>query len=60
MGYFVQAIAINFSPLLFNTFEKEFDISLSLISLLIAIAFTVQFMTDILVARFSKKLMKKA
>ena len=56
IGYFVQAIAINFSPLLFNTFEKEFDISLSLISLLIAIAFTIQFITDILVAKFSKKI----
>ena len=56
MGYFVQAIAINFSPLLFNTFEKDFGISLSLISLLIAIAFTTQFLTDILVAKFSKNL----
>ena len=56
MGYFVQAITINFAPLLFNTFEKDFNISLSLISLLIGISFTTQFLTDILVARFSKKL----
>ncbi len=56
MGYFVQAITINFAPLLFNTFEKDFNISLSLISLLIGIAFTTQFITDILVAKFSKKL----
>ena len=28
MGYFVQAIAINFAPLLFNTFEKDFNIYL--------------------------------
>ena len=53
IGYFVQAITINFSPLLFNTFENEFGISLSLISLLIAISFTTQFMTDLLVAKFS-------
>ncbi len=56
MGYFVQAITINFAPLLFNTFEKDFNISLSLISLLIGISFTTQFITDILVAKFSKKL----
>ena len=56
VGYFVQAITINFAPLLFNTFEKDFNISLSLISLLIGISFTTQFVTDILVARFSKKL----
>lgn len=56
MGYFVQAITINFTPLLFNTFEKDFNVSLSLISVLIGIAFTTQFITDILVARFSKKL----
>ncbi|MBR2388697.1 MAG: MFS transporter [Clostridia bacterium] len=56
IGYVVQAIAINFSPLLFNTFEKDFGISLSLISLLIGISFTTQFLTDLLVAKFSKKL----
>ena len=56
MGYFVQAIAINFAPLLFNTFENDFNISLSLISLLIGISFTTQFVTDILVAKFSKSL----
>ena len=56
MGYFVQAIAINFAPLLFNTFEKDFNISLSLISLLIGISFTTQFVTDILVAKFSRNL----
>ncbi len=56
LGYVVQAITINFSPLLFNTFEKDFSISLSLISLLIGISFTTQFLTDLLVAKFSKKL----
>ena len=56
IGYFVQAITINFSPLLFNTFENEFGVSLSLISLLIAISFTTQFITDLLIAKFSRKL----
>ena len=56
IGYIVQAIAIKFSPLLFNTFEKDYNISLSLISVLIAISFTTQFLTDILVAKNSHKI----
>ena len=53
MGYFIQAITVNFAPLLFNTFEKEFGTSLSQISLLIAISFATQFTIDFLAARFS-------
>lgn len=45
-GAIVQAIVINFSPLLFITFEKEFNVSLSKISLLIAISFVTQFIMD--------------
>ena len=56
MGYFIQAITINFAPLLFNTFEKEFNISLSQISLLIAISFATQFIIDFLAAKFSSKI----
>jgi MFS family permease len=56
MGYFIQAITVNFAPLLFNTFEKEFSISLSQISLLIAISFATQFTIDFLAARFSDKI----
>ena len=42
MGYITQAIANNFMPLLFLTFESSFGISLSQISLLIVINFTAQ------------------
>ena len=56
MGYFIQAITVNFAPLLFNTFEKEFGISLSQISLLIAISFATQFTIDFLAAKFSRKI----
>ena len=45
-GFLTQAIVINFSPLLFITFEKTYDISLSKISLLIAISFLTQLSMD--------------
>ena len=46
-GAMVQAIVINFSPLLFLTFERDFGISLSKISLLIAISFVTQLLMDL-------------
>lgn len=52
LGYITQAITINFSPLLFLTFEGEFGVSLSQISLLIGINFTVQLLTDLASAKF--------
>lgn len=45
-GIMVQAFVINFPPLLFLTFEREFGISLSKISLLIAISFITQLLMD--------------
>ena len=56
MGFFIQAITINFTPLLFNTFESDYGISLSKISLLIAISFAAQFVIDFLAAKFSSKI----
>ena len=46
-GFFTQALVINFPPLLFITFEKSYDISLSKISLLIAVSFLTQLMMDL-------------
>lgn len=60
VGYLTQAITINFFPLLFVTFEKEFDLSLGKITLLIAISFIAQFSTDILVAKFDRQLNTRA
>jgi len=51
VGAMVQALVINFSPLLFLTFENEFDISLGKISLLIAISFITQFIMDFTASR---------
>lgn len=48
IGLVVQAIGNNFAPLLFLTFQNTFNISLSKITLLIAITFLIQLMTDFL------------
>ena len=56
VGYLTQAITINFTPLLFITFEKEFHISLGKISLLIALSFIVQFLTDAITAKLDRRL----
>ncbi len=56
IGYTVQAITINFAPLLYVTFGNEFGLSISQISALIAVCFLVQLMTDAFAAKFSDKL----
>ena len=53
-GITVQAIIINFPPLLFLTFEKSFGISLSKIGLLIAISFITQLLMDLTASRCPK------
>lgn len=60
VGYVTQALTINFAPLLFLTFEREYNISLASISLLIAISFLAQLTTDLLEAKFSKYLNPRA
>jgi len=60
IGYLTQAITINFFPLLFITFEKEFNLSLGKISLLIAISFVTQLTTDLLVAKYATHLNTRA
>lgn len=52
VGYLTQALTINFAPLLFITFEKEYDISLGKISLLIGISFLTQLLADACAAKF--------
>ena len=46
VGIITQALVINFSPLLFLTFENNYGISLSKISTLIAISFITQLLMD--------------
>ncbi len=45
LAYIVQAIVNNFVPLLFITFQREFDIPLSKITLLITFNFLIQLNT---------------
>ena len=52
VGYITQAIVNNLPPLLFVTFTLQFDISLGMIGLLIAINFITQIITDAITARF--------
>lgn len=55
IGYISQAIVNNFSPLLFVMFSTQFDISLTQLSLMIAINFGVQLLTDFVAARLVDK-----
>lgn len=52
VAYIVQAVVNNFVPLLFVTFQSEFGIPLSQITLLITVNFAVQLTVDLLSARF--------
>lgn len=52
VGNIVQAIIINFAPLLFLTFQNTYAISWSSISALITINFGVQLVTDMLCAKY--------
>ncbi|SDB16638.1 Fucose permease [Ruminococcaceae bacterium FB2012] len=52
VGYVVQAIVNNFIPLLFITLQRQYDIPLSEITLLITVNFGVQLTVDMLSAFF--------
>ena len=52
VGYIVQAIINNFVPLLFLTFEKNYHIPLSQITMLITFNFGVQLVVDFYAAKY--------
>lgn len=52
IGYIVQAIVNNLAPLLFLTFQRQYDISIGKIGLLTTINFGVQLLVDMLSARY--------
>ena len=56
----VQAVVNNFVPLLFVTFQSEFDIPLSKITLLITFNFLIQLFVDLVSAEFVDKIGYKA
>ncbi len=55
VGYIIQAIVVNFLPLLFVTIQQEYNIPLSKITILITVTFFVQILTDVLSAPFINK-----
>ncbi len=55
IGYISQAIVNNFSPLLFVMFGTKFGITYSQLSLMIAVNFGVQLLTDFVAARLVDK-----
>ena len=56
VAYIVQAVIINFIPMLFVTLQNSYDISLSEITLLVTINFIVQLLVDFLSAFFVDKI----
>lgn len=56
IAYIVQAIPINFVPLLFMTFQDSFQLPLSSITSLITLNFMVQLLVDLLSAGFIDKI----
>lgn len=56
VGYITQAIVNNFVPLLFLTFQNEYEIGLGQIGLLVTINFGVQLTVDFLAAKFIDKI----
>lgn len=55
-GYIVQAIVNNFAPLLFITFQNQYNIPLSQITILITFNFILQLVIDFLSAFFIDKI----
>ena len=56
MGYIIQAIVNTFVPLLFITFQSEYGVPLSEITVLITVNFAVQLCVDLLSALFVDKI----
>lgn len=56
VSYAVQAIVNNLSPLLFLTYQQEFSVSLTQISLIITLNFFIQMTVDLLSAKFVDKI----
>lgn len=54
-SYITQAIVVNFAPLLFVQFGKQFGISLSQISLLITVCFGIELAVDVFAAKYSER-----
>jgi hypothetical protein len=52
LGYVVQAVVVNFAPLLFVTFQTQYGLSWSQISFLLTLTFAVQLVGDLILPKF--------
>lgn len=52
IGYITQAIVNNLAPLLFVTFQKQYNITVAQIGFLVTFNFTVQMLVDFLAAKY--------
>lgn len=55
-GYVVQALIVNYAPLLYVAFQSEFGVSIFVITLLPIVCFGVQILTDLLAGSFVDKI----
>ena len=55
-GYMVQALIVNYVPLLYVTFESEFGASLQTLTLLTTVCFGVQILTDFVASKLVDKI----
>lgn len=56
VAYITQAIAANYVPLLFITFQHTYSVSLAQISILIAVTFIIQMFVDVISTSFVDKI----
>lgn len=56
IAYMVQAIVCNFAPLLFVSWEQEFNISIVQLTSIVTITFFTQIVVDLLSAKFADKI----
>ena len=56
LGYITQAIMLNFPPLLYIFFQKDFGLSLSQVSVLISANIVVELIVDIIVSKTATRL----
>lgn len=56
LGYATQAIVNNLAPLLFVTFQKEYDITVGQIGFLVTFNFAVQILVDFLAAKYVERI----
>lgn len=56
IAYITQAIAVNFAPLLFLTFQNDYGVTLAQIGSLVAITFVIQIAVDFFATKYIDKL----